>query len=58
MLTGALDASGYRLSGDPVGSCVGGIGSTTLLSFGAGLLYAFDLGPEARLSGGPKAARR
>jgi hypothetical protein len=58
LLTGMLDASALRLASDRVGSCVGGIGSTTVVSFGAGLLYAFDLGPEARISGAPRATAR
>ena len=57
ILTGTLDASSYQLSSDPVGSCVNGIGSVTQLAFGVGLLYAFDLGPEAKL-GAVEALRR
>jgi hypothetical protein len=49
-LTGTLDASGYRHSADIVGNCVGGIGSVTTLAFGAGLLYAFDIGAERALA--------
>lgn len=49
-LTGSVGADGYRLSSDQVGDCVGGIGSITAVSLGAGLLYAFDIGREARLS--------
>jgi hypothetical protein len=49
-LTGTLDASGYRHSADIVGECVAGIGSVTTLSFGAGLLYAFDIGRERALA--------
>jgi hypothetical protein len=49
-LTGNFDASGYRHSADTVGNCVGGIGSVTTLAFGAGLLYAFDLGAERALA--------
>jgi hypothetical protein len=56
-LTGVLDASGYRHSADTVGNCVGGIGSVTTLSFGAGLLYAFDIGAERALAP-TRAARR
>jgi hypothetical protein len=48
-VTGTLDASGYRHSADLIGNCVGGIGSVTTLSFGAGLLYAFDIGEERAL---------
>jgi len=53
-LTGALGADGYHLSSDPVGDCVGGIGSVTTVSLGGGLLYAFDLGREAKLSAGTR----
>jgi hypothetical protein len=56
-LTGVLDASGYRHSADPVGNCVGGIGSVTTLSFGAGLLYAFDIGAERALAPSRSARR-
>jgi hypothetical protein len=56
-LTGTLDASGYRHTADIVGNCVGGIGSVTTLSFGAGLLYAFDIGAERALVP-TRAARR
>lgn len=60
MLTGALDVSSYRLSSEPVGSCVNGIGSVTHLTFGVGLLYAFDLGHEAKLgvTAGPRRSAR
>lgn len=57
-LTGNVDASGYRLSADPVGDCVGGIGSVTMLSFGAGLMYAFDIGEERALAPKRAASRR
>jgi len=57
MLSGSLDASSYRLSSEQVGSCVNGIGSVTQLAFGVGLLYAFDLGPEAKL-GATESTRR
>ncbi len=49
-LTGSVGADGYHLTSDAVGDCVGGIGSVTAVSVGAGLLYAFDLGREAKLS--------
>jgi hypothetical protein len=49
-LTGTVGADGYHLTGDPVGDCVAGIGSITAVSVGAGLLYAFDLGRESKLS--------
>jgi hypothetical protein len=56
-LTGTFDASGYRHSADTVGNCVGGIGSVTTLSFGAGLLYAFDIGAERALAPSQSARR-
>jgi hypothetical protein len=56
-LTGVFDASGYRHSADAVGNCVGGIGSVTTLSFGAGLLYAFDIGAERALAPSQSARR-
>ncbi|HEY3497160.1 MAG TPA: hypothetical protein VGK73_20830 [Polyangiaceae bacterium] len=49
-LTGTVDMNGYRLSSDVVGECVPGIGAITTVSAGLGLLYAFDLGREAKLS--------
>lgn len=48
-LTGHVDATGYQLTSDVVDNCVAGIGSVTAASFGAGLLYAFDLGADAKL---------
>jgi hypothetical protein len=48
-LSGTVDANGYRLSSDMVDECIPGIGSITTLSVGLGLLYAFDLGAEAKL---------
>lgn len=47
---GDVGADGYRLTSDPIGTCAVGIGSITALSVGAGLLYAFDLGREAKLA--------
>jgi hypothetical protein len=49
-LTGGVGADGYHLTSDAVGDCVGGIGTVTAVSLGAGLLYAFDLGRETKLS--------
>jgi hypothetical protein len=50
-LTGSVDMSAYRLSADTVGECVPGIGAISALSGGLGLLFSFDLGPEAKLAG-------
>ena len=50
-LTGTVDMNGYRLSSDVVGECVPGVGAITTVSGGLGLLFAFDLGREAKLSG-------
>jgi len=46
-----LDFAGYSLTSERVGSCVNGIGAVTTLALTAGLLWAFDLGPGAGLSG-------
>jgi len=48
-LTGHLDANGYKLTSDVIENCTVGIGSVTNVTLGAGLLYAFDLGSEAKL---------
>jgi hypothetical protein len=50
-LTGAVEANGFRLSSDVVDDCIAGIGAITTVSGGLGLLYAFDIGREASLSG-------
>lgn len=47
--TGHVDATGYQMTSEVVDNCVAGIGSVTAASFGAGLLYAFDLGSDAKL---------
>jgi hypothetical protein len=47
---GNVGADGYQLTSDPLGTCAVGIGSITALSAGAGFLYAFDLGREAKLA--------
>ncbi len=47
---GNVGADGYQLSSEPLGTCAVGIGSITALSVGAGFLYAFDLGREAKLA--------
>ena len=49
-LTGNVGFDGYALSAGQVGNCVAGVGSTTALSFGGGLLYTFDLGGERKLA--------
>ena len=57
-LTGHLDANAYKMTSDVVENCVVGIGSTTTLGFGAGILYAFDLGASAALDARSPAAAR
>lgn len=49
-LTGNVGFDGYALSAGQVGNCVAGVGSTTALSVGGGLLYTFDLGGERRVA--------
>jgi len=53
-LTGRVDANGYKMTSDVIDSCVAGIGSVTSVSAGIGLLYAFDLGREAKLDTSPR----
>lgn len=48
-LTGHLDANGYKMTSEVIDDCAVGIGSVTNASFGAGILYAFDLGRDAKL---------
>ncbi len=55
-LTGNLGFDGYHLTSDLVGQCVAGVGSTTALSFGGGLLYAFDIGRDAKAAALPPRA--
>jgi hypothetical protein len=56
-LTGHLDANGYKMSSSIVENCVAGLGSVTSVSAGAGILYAFDLGPDAALDAGARSGR-
>lgn len=53
-LTGHLDANGYKLTSEVVDECAVGIGSVTNAAFGAGILYAFDLGTGAKLDAGAR----
>jgi hypothetical protein len=53
-LTGNVGFDGYALSAGRIGNCVAGVGSTTALSFGGGLLYTFDLGGERKLAALPR----
>jgi len=54
---GNVGADGYQLTSDPIGTCAVGIGSITAVSVGAGLLYAFDLGREAKVAATGRAHR-
>jgi hypothetical protein len=56
-LVGNVAGDGYQLTSEKVGNCVNGIGSVTTISVGVGLLYAFDLGREARVASAPSPAR-
>jgi hypothetical protein len=49
-LLGNVSGDGYQLTSNLVGNCVSGLGTTTTVSAGIGVLYAFDLGREARVS--------
>jgi hypothetical protein len=53
-LTGHLDANGYKLTSEVVDDCAVGMGSVTSASLGAGFLYAFDLGRDAKLDAGAR----
>jgi hypothetical protein len=56
-LTGAVEFDGLHLTSDQVGDCVAGIGSITALSFGAGLLYTFDIGGDKKVARLPPPSR-
>jgi hypothetical protein len=56
-LVGNVSGDGYGLTSEMIGTCVNGIGSITTISAGIGLLLAFDLGREARVSSRPSPAR-
>jgi hypothetical protein len=58
-LTGTVDANGFRLSSDVVDDCIAGLGAVATISVGLGLLYAFDIGSDAKLgSSSPKQVGR
>lgn len=54
---GNVAGDGYQLTSEKIGNCVNGLGSVTSISVGVGLLYAFDLGREARVASTPSRAR-
>ncbi len=54
---GNVAGDGYQLTSEKIGDCVNGLGSVTSISVGVGLLYAFDLGREARVASAPSRAR-
>jgi hypothetical protein len=54
---GNVAGDGYQLTSEKIGDCVNGLGSVTSISVGVGLLYAFDLGREARVASTPSRAR-
>jgi hypothetical protein len=56
-LVGNVAGDGYGLTSERIGNCVNGLGSVTSISVGVGLLYAFDLGSEARVAAAPSRAR-
>jgi len=56
-LVGNVAGDGYQLTSEKIGNCVNGIGSVTSISAGVGLLYAFDLGREARVASARSPAR-
>ena len=56
-LVGNVAGDGYQLTSEKIGDCVNGIGSVTSISVGVGLLYAFDLGREARVASARSPAR-
>ena len=49
-LVGNVAGDGYQHTSEKIGNCVSGIGSVTTVSVGVGVLYAFDLGREARVA--------
>jgi hypothetical protein len=53
-LVGDFAGDGYHFTSEPVGNCVNGLGSITALSVGVNLLYAFDLGREAKVAATPR----
>src|SRR5262249_35846442 len=52
-----LAFDGYSLTAERVGNCTSGVGSITALSFGAGLLYTFDIGRDAKVGSLPTTVR-
>lgn len=47
-LLGRLDADGHRLTSEAVGGCAVGVGASTSVSLGIGLVYGFDASNRAR----------
>jgi hypothetical protein len=52
-LVGNVSGDGYELTSETINDCVNGLGSITTVSVGLGVMYAFDLGREARVASAP-----